>query len=198
MRLVVLLAGLLASAPAFAGGLGPLVMGGVHTEKVAYYSTATDPPVQHTQQQMIGNVGAGLELVLGDRDDLIQGVFRGYWMMDTAQQDPSKRATDVPAADFVANWREKEKHVGVGSVGLNFGVLRAASDKFKLSVAVHLGSGFLTTDHTEFMLAQAGLNMSYLLSRKMEWYVDVAYGLRVRKELSHGAYGTMGIRVMFD
>jgi hypothetical protein len=210
MRLVAVLAGLLASAPAFAGGVGPLVMGGFHTERVAYYSSTQDgkadgprfdDPSQYTQfwqTQVIGNAGAGLELVLGDRDDLIQGVFRGYWMMDTPQRDPSKASTDVDKEAMVANWREEIRHVGVGSVGLNFGVVRAAQNKFKLSIGVHLGSGFLTNDHNEFLLAQAGLDASYLLSRTLEWYVDVAYGLRARKDISHGLYGTMGLRVMFD
>ncbi|MCB9682235.1 MAG: hypothetical protein H6733_12280 [Alphaproteobacteria bacterium] len=210
MRLVASLIALFAASPAFAGGIGPLVMGGFHTERVAYYSSTTDnqasgvtfsDPSQYTQfnqTQIIGNAGAGLELVLGDRDDLVQGVFRGYWMMDTPQSDPAIGDNLVDDEVLVANWRENINHIGVGTVGMSFGVLRAANNNLKLSVAVNVGSGFATTNHTEFFLGQAGLNVDYLINRSLEFYVDVCYGLRIRKTLSHGVYGTAGLRVMFD
>lgn len=209
MRFAAAVVTLLAAAPAYAGGIGPLVMGGFHTERVYYYSNRVDggagPNIQdpgeweqYQQTQIIGNAGAGLELVLGDREDLIQGVFRGYWMMDTPQVNPSNNSELVDASALVAAWREETKHTGVGTVGMQWGVLRAASDKFKFGISAHVGAGFLTRERNEFLLAQAGANVGYLVTRTLEVYGDLTYGLRVRKELSHGTYLTAGLRVMFD
>ncbi|MCB9665650.1 MAG: hypothetical protein H6732_16195 [Alphaproteobacteria bacterium] len=209
MRVAVAAAALLASMPAYAGGIGPLVMGGFHTEEVAYYYSRTNsgtgariPNQQDWEQvfdpQIIGNAGGGLELVLGDRDNLIQGVFRAFYMLDTPQLNPVGDAELLDSGAAVTAFREDIKHIGVGTVGLTFGVVRGASDRLKLAVAVHLGAGFLTNDHTEFALAQAGPNLSYLFSRTVEGYIDVSYGVRFRKTVSHGLYGSLGIRYLFD
>lgn len=196
-------------APALAGGLGPYLTGGFHTEPVYYYSRFVDgdangTPIrdpdayeQYKDVQIIGNAGAGLELVLGDRDDMIQGVFRGFWQMDTPQLDPSRRALIDDDALVVA-FRDTLRHTGVGTVGMQFGVARAAQQKFKVSLAVHLGAGFVSGDNTLYLLAQAGTNLSYLINRTVEVYVDVNYALRVRKTLSNGMMGGLGLRVMFD
>lgn len=209
MRFAVSLAALLASSSASAGGVGPLIMGGFHTEEVYYYSNATDngngPAYdnfrdfdQYRTVQSIANAGAGIELVLGDRDDMIQGVFRGFWMMDTPQTDPATTTTLVNPDAVVSNVRTSLSNVGVGTVGLQWGVLRAADDKFKLSLALNLGAGFVTPDHTEFLLGQAGVAVGYQLARNLEWAGELSYGLRFRKYTMHGAYFTTGIRVLFD
>jgi hypothetical protein len=210
MRLPVFIAALLTSAPAFAGGVGPLVMGGIHTEDVYYYANRADNGAgariqdpadyeQFRQGQILGHIGSGLELVLGDRDDLIQGVFRVYWMMDTPQADPANGADLVdPANTLVAAWRENNRHIGVGTIGLNWGILRAAQDKFKFGVSAHFGTGFVTPDDTEFFLGQAGVNVNYAITRTLEVYGDFTYGIRARKEISHGLYTTAGLRVLFD
>lgn len=206
MRLVAAAVALLVSTPAFAGGVGPLVMGGFHTEQVAFYTTQTSngTPIrnraewpQEYNSQILGNAGGGLELVLGDRDNLIQGVFRAFYMVDMPQVAPTD-AELIDQGEVVAAWREDIKHIGVGTVGLTFGVVRAASDRLKFAVAVHMGAGFLTNDHTEFALAQVGPNLSYLFSRTVEGYIDASYGIRYRKEVSHGLYGSLGIRYLFD
>ena len=208
MRLVAMLLGLVLSTPALAGGVGPLVMGGFHTEEVYFYSSQLnggqgvslgDPTQyeQYSETQLIGNVGAGLELILGDRDDLIQGVFRGYWMMDFPQALPTTGEL-VDDDALVLNIREEATQIGVGTVGMNFGIVRAANNKFRFAIGAHLGSGFATSNHTEFFLAQADVSLNYLITRTLEIYADVGYGLRVRKSLSHGLYGTAGLRVMFD
>lgn len=210
MRFALILPALFASLPeAHAGGIGPLVMGGIHTEPLYYYSSrrndgaganipdAANYP-QYKQTQILGHVGSGLELMLGDRDDLIQGAFRVFWMMDTPQIDPSKNSELSDPAAVVAEWRSQNRHMGVGTVGLQWGVLRAAADKFKFGFSLHVGTGFLTNNRTEFFLFQPGVNISYAINRTLEFYTDVDYGLRVRKQFSHGLYATAGIRVMFD
>ena len=197
---------LFASTEAFAGGIAPIVMGGFHTEPLYFYSNETEDGIvltdpsefeQFKVSQAIGNFGSGLELMLGDRDDLVQGVFRLWWMMDAPQGDPANTGL-VDEDNLVVDYREELRHYGVGSVGIQWGVLRAAQDKFKLGVSLHVGTGFLTPNRNEFLLAQAGLNTGYQINRTLEVFVDVTYGLRVRKSLMHGVYGTAGLRILFD
>lgn len=206
---VLALPALLAATPAFAGGIGPMIMGGFHTEPVAFYSSQqnggegpTIPDLgayeQYVETQYIGNAGGGLELMLGDKDDLIQGIFRGFYMVDLPQYAPDPNHDLVDEDALVVNLRENVRHLGLGTVGMNFGVVRAASDKFRFSLALHLGAAFATADQAEFFLGQAGGNIAYQVHRKAELYVDVSYGLRVRKDFSHGLYGAAGVRVLFD
>ncbi len=198
-----------APAPtAHAGGLGPYLMGGFHSEPVYYYSSELDsgagPRIpdqneyeQYKDAQIIANAGAGLELVLGDRDDLIQGVFRGFWMMDGPQSDPARLGL-VDEDALVSVYRDTLRHTGVGTVGMQWGVWRGASDRLKFSLAAHVGAGFVSQDNEQFFLAQAGTNLSYLINRTAEFYVDVNYAFRVRKTISNGLIGAVGIRVLFD
>lgn len=212
MRFAAAIIALLASAPAYAGGIGPIVMGGFHNEPVYYYSSRVVNPdgssggrisnpneyPQFKDPQFVGNVGSGLELMLGGRDDYIQGVFRLFWMMDTPQSDP-RAGTDLQDVDaLIANWRTTPTHTGVGTVGLQWGIIRAASDRFKFGASLHVGSGFISAQRNEFLLAMVGTNASYQINRTLEVFIDIDYGLRVRKSISHGLYGTAGLRVLFD
>jgi len=208
-RLVlVLLAVLGPTTPALAGGLGPYVMGGFYNEPLYYYSSEVDggsgPRIpdqnnyeQYKQQQILGNAGAGLELVLGDRDDLIQGVFRGFWMMDTPQQSPNS-AGIVDDDALVVAFRENLRHTGVGTVGMQWGLARVANNRLKISLAAHVGAGFLSRENQMFFLGQAGTNISYLINRTLEFHIDVNYQFRVRKSISHGLIGAAGLRILFD
>jgi hypothetical protein len=210
MRFVAPIAALLLSTSAQAGGLGPMVIGGFHTEPLYFYSANVGGDAtasryqsprdyeQYKVTQTLGNIGSGLELVLGDRDDFIQGTFRVYWQMDTPQVDPLKSSDLVDEEALVANWRENARHTGVGTVGLQWGVARAANDKFKVGVSAHVGAGFISSNHHEFFIGQLGANMSYQITPTLEAYLDVTYGLRVRKYLSHGLLGTAGLRILFD
>ena len=162
MRTAALIAFLMLPAPALAGGVAPLVTGGFHTEPVAYYSSETASGVkipslgdypQYSQTEYIGDVGSGLELVVGDRDDLIQGVFRAYWMMDLPEHVPTPREGEVvDESALVAPIRTDIKHMGIGTVGLQWGVVRAANDKFRFALGLNVGAAFATKDHTEFLL----------------------------------------------
>ncbi|MGC6492360.1 MAG: hypothetical protein ACON5B_05910 [Myxococcota bacterium] len=207
MRAVVALAALMMSNTALAGGVGPLVTGGFHTEQVYYYSTVTADGFeindifdyeQFRTTQVIGNAGAGLELVLGDRDDDVRGVFRFYWQMDLPQVDPATTTSLVDPSNVVAAYRDDIAHTGVGTVGLQWTFFRAASDNFRLGASAHIGSGFITVDKTEYLLVQPGINASYQLSRTLELWTDITYGLRLRKTVSHGMVGAAGLRVLFD
>jgi len=199
--------GMLATAPAFAGGVGLIGNAGFHTEKVYWYSTETldgGAPIaeevnyeQVLQSQNILNAGGGVEFMLGDRDDKVQGVFRFYYNRDSAQADPATRTSLVPADSVVSNERTQARSTGMASVGLNWGIV-GDTNGFMLGLSVHIGSGFLTNDDTEYLMAQAGPTISYRLSREFTAFADITYAMRFRKEFSQGNLNTLGIRYMFD
>ncbi len=207
MRTAIATLGMLVSTPALAGGVGIIGNAGFHTENVYWYSTETlddgqtieneENFEQIRQQQSLFNGGGGLEFLLGDRDDRIQGVFRVYYNVDAAQADPATRTSLVPEDAVVSNIRDSVRHIGMASVGLSWGFL-GNPDGFQLGLSTHAGSGFLTNDHTEFLMAQIGPTASYRVGRQVVLFGDVQYAVRFRKEVSHGSLITLGARYMFD
>ncbi|MFT4623565.1 MAG: hypothetical protein ACI8PZ_002221 [Myxococcota bacterium] len=209
MRTLVPILGLLLAPSAHAGGFGLLLNGGAHTEKVYYYSShlyGQGEPVpfespgdyeQYEMVQTLSNIGGGLELILGDRDDRVVGTFRFFYQQDGAQLNPADATTEIQKVHVVANVRETPRHVGIGMVGIDWGFVGDPS-KFMFGATGHVGSGFLTTDHTEFLTWDIGPMVSYKLSRAVQMHADVVYQGRFRKGYSHGATGYLGIRYMFD
>ena len=135
MRAIVALLALFTITEAQAGGIGLVLNGGMHTEPVYYYSThdyntqsgnpipfeSSDEYQQYETTQLLGHTGAGLEFVLGDRDDRVIGTFRVYYMQDAAQNDPTETASIEPE-HVVANIRDINRGVGMGMVGISWGI----------------------------------------------------------------------------
>jgi hypothetical protein len=190
------LLGLGASFSASAGGVGAVVLGGMHTDTVYFYDSANDY-AQYKQTQIAPNMGGGVEVLLGDRDDRITGVFRGYFVQDAAQKDPATLTEIVSPDDVVANVRTIPRNIGVGTFGLEWGFL-GSTDSFQLIIVTALGSGFLTTDHSEFMLGELGGGFTYRFGRNLEAYAEVVYQARYRKGFAHGSNGYAGARFRFD
>jgi hypothetical protein len=209
----VLAAALFTAPAAHAGGLGILGTGGFHTERLFYYSSA-DPdtyddeePVlylspsdydQYTMVQNVPNLGGGLELLLGDRDDKITGSFRAYYLKDSQQKNPGDLTDTVDPDYLVAAYREDPRHLGLGLIGLNWGIVDFASDRLRLGLSTHIGAGFVTIDHTEFFLGSAGPSLTYKASRRVHIFGDALYQARVRQTLSHSVNGMVGARYYFD
>lgn len=207
MRSLFVAAALFASTPALAGGFGLIGQGGFHTENVYFYS-AVDPdtnspltdPLSYPQYktvQAIPHLGAGLEFVLGDRDDAVLGVFRGYWNLDTPQADPADRQDIVAPGSVVASERESARHVGVFSMGLDWRIL-GDRDDFSMGASMHLGTGALTSDRTEFFQGTIGPTVSYRLSPATSVFGDLQYVARYRKGWEHGSQLMIGARYLFD
>jgi hypothetical protein len=197
MRSALPLLGLLASAPSFAGGIGILGVGGMYTERVYYYDQAGD---QYRQIQVIGSAGAGIELALGDRDDKVLGIARGYWNIDTPEKQPDWRSNDNPPDSSVApiaNTRDKVRNVGVFMVGLQW-TFAGNPEKFGVNALFLAGTGFITSDHTEYLQAELGAGFNYRITRSLDFHVDLTYQMRWRKYLRSGFNGVAGIRVLFD
>ncbi|MEZ4316518.1 MAG: hypothetical protein R3F61_03410 [Myxococcota bacterium] len=207
MRTALALFGLLASAPAFAGGVGIIGNAGFHTEKVYFYSTHTlDGGLQIedeanypqvVQNQALLNTGGGIEFILGDRDDKITGVFRFFYNADSPQADPATRTSLVSADKVISTHRTKAKSTGMATMGLNWGFI-GNPDNFQAGISAHIGSGFLTEDHTEFLIGQIGPTVNYRVARQVILFGDVQYAVRFRKEFSQGSLVTLGARYMFD
>ena len=206
MRTAVIFATLAASSPAFAGGFGVFGHFGLHNEDVYYYSsTAADgseisSPAnyrQFQQTQIIPTTGGGLEFILGDRDDKITGVFRGYYSVDFPQSDPRDGTIDVNSESVVEAHREEMYHVGMASMGLNWNMV-GNPDGVQAGFSAHLGSGFLTGDHGEFFQGMIGPTVNARLNRQTFLFADLQGFVRWKKEASFGGQLVAGARFMFD
>jgi hypothetical protein len=197
-----------ASPAAHAGGVGVIAMGGAHTEDVYFYSKVDEDGNsysdindydQYKAVQTLPTMGAGVNLVLGDRDDRIIGDCRFYWMMDGAQQDPALDTALVkdPSENVVAAYREQPRHTGIALVGLSWGLV-GNPDNFQLGAVGHIGSAFVTLDHTEFLTYDIGPSVTYRVTRQVQLFGDVVYQGRYRKTFSHSVVGFAGARYMFD
>jgi len=209
MRFALPVLALMLSVPAQAGGLGVLFTGGTHTEKLWFHSNVATSDAGETvllsnpddfekfeTTQTLGHGGGGLELILGDRDDKILGSFRFYYMMDAPQKDPTPD-TDLAPENVIAAYRSEARHVGMGMVGLSWGII-GQPDGFQLGASGHVGSGFLTNDHTEFLAVDLGPMMTYQLNRQLQLFTDIGWQARFRKGWSHGVNGALGIRYLID
>lgn len=197
---------LLAGPAAYAGGIGIIATGGAHTENVYFYSNADpdgnpysdiDDYDQYQISQTIPNLGAGLDLALGDRDDRIIGDCRFYWMMDSPQTDPATLTEQVAEDTVVAAFREKPRHLGLAMIGLSWGVVGDPAN-FQVNAVGHVGSAFITIDHTEFLAFDIGPGVSYRVARQVQLFGDVLYQGRYRKGFTHSVNGFVGARYMFD
>lgn len=183
------------ATPAHAGGIGLFGQGGAYQERQYYH--LDDPregvlgPFQESQRIPFG--GMGLEILLGDRNDRIAGIARIYWQAEGPQPD----LTGSRPGNLVLNRREDTRHVGLFSVGLQGGLF-GNPDVGMLTVIGLLGSGFLTTDHTEYVFGELGFGGTYRLGRSVELHGNLAGHLRFRKWARGGATGVMGVRVLFD
>jgi hypothetical protein len=195
MRLALTTLALMLSTNAFAGGIGLLATGGMYSDTVHFYDSSKEFQ-QYQQTQTIANYGSGIEFALGDRDDKILGLARWYFLQETPQKDPALSTGLVDPDNVVANWRDTPRNVGMFSVGLQWSFW--SRDKLSLNATAMFGSGFLTTDHTEFFVAEGGGGASYRVARDMDLHLSVQYSLRNRKGLSHGMSSFAGVRYLFD
>ena len=210
MRFALASLGLLLSLPAYAGGLGLIATGGTHTEALWYHAnveTGTDGALaelndiadfpKYETTQTILHTGAGLELVLGDRDERVQGSFRFYYLGDAPQRDPAiDNEPGLTSDQIVSSYRDEVRPVGMASIGLSWMII--GSGDFRVGPVAHVGSGFLTTDHTEFLAVNAGPGVSWRLNRALFLNGDVSWQMRYNKRASHGVNTTLGLRYMFD
>lgn len=197
------------SATAEAGGVGILATGGAHTEDLYFYSNISpegaaysdpDDYDQYQTTETLPHFGGGFEFLMGDRDDKIIGITRFYYLQDSAQIDPST-LTNLPAGvgpeNVVSVPRDEARHLGVGLIGLTWGLV-GDPNKFQLNAVGHMGAAFMTSDHTEFLSVDVGPGVSYRVARQVQLFADATYQFRYRKGFTHSGNVFAGARYMFD
>ena len=181
-----------ASSTAHAGGIGLLYSGGLHQERAYYYSQTGE---QGVDNQFRPNYGPGFETLVGDKDDKIQGVLRMSWVWETPASNPdSKDAKGATYADY--NSVETRK-LGVLGLGVQWGVLGDPNDK-QLTLNTLIGSGFITTDNTEYVTIELGAGGTYNFTETIQGVANINAVMRSRKHISFGPAAHMGVRYLFD
>lgn len=199
------------SAPAHAGGIGVIGVGGVHQENLYVYDDA-DVRGPETNQWVVHqrrpSYGFGVQGMLGDRDDRVQGIFRFYYLQDAAAQSDgvAEAAVELAAADDVdvsagdlifATPNPNPRHLGVATAGVQWGILPEPGALQIIAVS-SIGAGALTTDSTEFVLVELGGGATYRITETIELNGELVYDMRIRKAFYHGASANVGVRFLFD
>lgn len=177
--------------PAHAGGLGVVTTAGIHGDRVYSYdvdvngvATQTDP-----ENQINPNYGAGLEVVLGDKDLKVAGVFRGFYLQDAPQQEPTKGA--------IFNVRDVPRDLGIITAGLQWGVLGDPGE-LQMTVLGTMGAAVFTADLTGYVTAEAGVGGTWMAARRVQVAASVAGGIRYQKRFYPTANAYAGVRYLFD
>jgi hypothetical protein len=183
---------LTAASVAHAGAVGGLVTSGMHQERAYFYSRQLD---QSIEKQMRSNYGLGIEALVGDKDEKIQGILRFMWMVDAPPKSPDM--SEVVLAQSPDYEGMSPNHIGVLGLGVQWGLLGDPTEK-QLVLTTLVGSGFITRDNTEYALAEIGIGGTYNLSSTVQATANMAVTARLRK---HGALGPnmyLGMRYLFD
>lgn len=179
------------SSAAIAGGLGLTYHSGMHEERAYYYKGRA----QALDAQWKPNHGPGLEAILGDKDDKIQGVLRMSWVMETPASNPD--SPDAKGATFADYDSVDTRKLGVLGLGVQWGILGDPSDK-QLTLNTLIGSGFITTDNTEYVTIELGAGGTYNFTEAIQGVVNLNGVMRSRKHISFGPAAHLGVRYLFD
>lgn len=184
----------LGSSPAFAGGVGLVTTGGIHATRAYYYKLSGE---QGIDQQIRPNGGIGLEGILGDRDERIQGLMRLYVLSDAPVTDPDIGDLSADQVVYPAASEQGATTKGLMSVGVQFGVY-GDPDGFQIVVDGLLGSCFITDDSLQFLQVDVGPGVTWNATQALQLYGTVAATGRYRKGLSMGGNAYVGVRYLFD
>jgi hypothetical protein len=188
---VAFLAFLGTSSTAAAGGLGLIYQAGLHQERAYSYKGKQ----QVIDYQSKPNSGPGLEALIGDRNDKIQGLLRMSWVAETQANNPDTKGDEsIVHPDYDSL---EARQIGVLGLGLQWGVLGDPSDK-QIVVNTMIGSGFITTDNTEFVIMELGAGGTYNFTENLQAVANLSGHVRARKHYSFGPTMHMGLRYLFD
>jgi len=176
---------------ATAGGIGVLTHAGVHQGRSYYYLGDR----QGIDSQFNPQFGAGMEALIGDKDDRLQGLIRLYWNQDMPLKEPTFDTGDsyVYPAEHELNARND----GMVSVGLQWG-LWGEPTAFQLVATTSLVSCFWTIDNLEHVAFDLGVGATYTLGERIQLHGNLALTPRYRKQISFAANTYAGVRYLFD
>jgi hypothetical protein len=179
------------SADANAGGLGVVLNTGLRSDKAYYYDLDDE---QYIDKQMRPTNGFGVEMMLGDRSDPIQGLIRGSLVVDS----PVKTPADAGSDDIHPDYDElSSRKTGVMAVGIQWGIW-GDPEGFQLIANSLVGTGFITPDNFEFLVVEPGFGFNYTMQERYQLNVNLAATARYRKTLSMAGNLYAGFRYMFD
>jgi len=182
---------------AMAGGVGVTMGAGFHQDRAYYYR---DDGEQGIDKQLPGNSGIGAELLLGDRDDRVIGVVRGYISHDASLNNPDPIALgEDKSYDYVFPDVEAKggRNVGSFAVGIQWG-LWGDPNGFQVIANTLIGSGFWTTDNLEYALFQPGAGVTYTMNERFQLMGSLDATFRYRKRFQVGSDVWVSARYMFD
>jgi hypothetical protein len=183
----------LAAAPnAHAGALGLMTTAGLHEERAYYYSPNGS---QGLDKQFRPNFGLGLEAIVGDKDEKVQGILRMSVVQDSPPTKPNTEG--VKDAIFPPAHLDDPRRVGTLGLGVQWGVLGDPMGT-QFNVQSVVGTGFITTDNTEFLMVEAGVGVSHNLTSTLQASANLLGTMRFRKHASYGPNVYAGLRYLFD
>ena len=192
LRNLLIVPAMVTSSVSFAGAIGLQTSAGLHQDRAYFYSQSGE---QGLDNQSRPNYGLGFETLLGDKDEKIQGVLKISLIQDAPLKEPD--TGDTNNAVYPAEHEQSARSVGVLGLGIQWGVLGDPSGT-QMNVTSFVGSGFLTTDNTEFVLIEAGVGGTHNLSETLQLAGTLAATMRYRKGASFGPNAYLGIRYLFD
>jgi hypothetical protein len=164
----------------------------MHTDRAYYYNSEGQQGIDNQTQPQ---AGLGLEGLLGDRDDKILGLMRVYWLRDSPADTPDTQGVKDPVYPDYESLGPRD--IGVAEIGIQWGLLGDPSG-LQLTLTTLVGTGFITTDSTEFFLGDAGIGGTFTVSEGVQLYANVGMNIRHRKIVSYGPAAYAGIRYLFD
>jgi hypothetical protein len=181
---------------ALAGGVGVTMGGGLHQDRAYYYNEDGD---QGIDTQYPKNLGIGAELLLGDRDDRVLGLVRGYVARDGGLQNPDPVANGEDPGEYVFPDVEAAggSSKGAFAVGIQWG-LWGDPNGFQLIANSLIGAHFWTVDNLETALFQAGVGVTYTVNERFQFMGSVDATSRFRKHFYWGSDVWVSARYMFD
>ncbi|MEL6348958.1 MAG: hypothetical protein AAFV53_37990 [Myxococcota bacterium] len=194
MRTIAALTLMFFTTPAFAGGIGLIGQGGVHSARAYYYSESGQ---QGIDNQIRPNFGGGMEVLLGDSSDRIQGIIRLYANLDAPLNDPETEGISQDEAIFPAASEVGLRTDGVCTMGVQWGLL-GDPDGTQLILTSLIGSAFITRDNLEYLVAEVGIGGTYTINNQLQFFGTLNVAGRYRKRVSHTEGAFVGVRYMFD
>lgn len=184
---------------AHAGGIGLYTLGGVHQGKAYYYRSDN---LQGIDSQTRPQLGSGIELMLGDKDDRLIGQMRLGWNYDWQVKDPTIQVTNdangQPYTYLHPDYNSvSPRNDGVISVGLQWGIWGEPT-AFQVVGVTSFSSAFWTVDNLEYFMPEAGAGVTYTLQDKYQLHATTTFAPRLRKDLVMGNNTYVGIRYLFD
>ena len=191
--LVALSAAALVPNTALAGGIGLFGTGGMHGTKAYYYNSNLQQGVDIQQR---ANGGGGVEVLIGDKDDRVNGIMRLYANVDVNPGTPDFVGVNQSNAIW-PKYADSTRTDLAATMGIQWGLL-GEPDGQQLILTSMFGSAFATVDNQEYFIGDLGVGGTMMLSDIIQLSGTINAQTRYRKSLSFAGGAYISARYMFD